>query len=68
MDFDTWQRNKSRPQFVRAHREELADALSDGVVDDLPAPGASTYEYRQFLNSHMGTVTRQLNPENGGDN
>jgi len=62
--FEAWQRGgKDRPQFVRNYRETLVEHLSDGVVDALPGPNGTTLEYREFLNSYKGTVTRQLNDE-----
>jgi hypothetical protein len=63
MDTDTWDRCKGRPQAVRAHREQVLEATTDAVAEAMPGPNASTYEYRQFLNSHAGVVTRQLRPE-----
>jgi len=64
--YELWQqgKNKDRPQFLRQYREEFVEHLSDSVVENLPAPDASTFEYRQFLNDYKGTVTAQLNPEN----
>ena len=59
--FELWDRHKDRPQFVRAHREEFAEHLSETTAGHLPAPDASTFEYRQFLNDYAGVVTRQLN-------
>jgi len=32
-----------------------------------PAPDASTFEYRQFLNRSKGTVTRQLGESDTGE-
>lgn len=61
MDTETWHQIKGRPQAVRAHRAEILDATSDAIADKMPAHDASTFEYRQFLNSHAGVVTRQLN-------
>jgi len=61
MDTELWSRIKTRPQAVREHREAILDATGDSVADAMPAPNASTFEYRQFLNSHTGVVTRQLN-------
>jgi len=61
MDPDKWQRINDRPQAVRNFREEILEATTDAVAEAMPAPDASTYEYRQFLNSHAGVVTRQLN-------
>jgi hypothetical protein len=66
MDTDTWQRINNRPQAVRTHRQELLDATSDAVADAMPGPNASTHEYRQFLNSHAGVITRQLNDDEPG--
>jgi hypothetical protein len=66
MDTDTWDQVKGRPQAVRAHREELLEATSDAVAEAMPGPDASTYEYRQFLNSHAGVVTRQINDDESG--
>lgn len=63
--YEEWERNKDRPQWVRNHQDNLKDYLTDGVVESMPAPDASAFEWRQFLNSHMGSVTRQLNPETG---
>ncbi|AFH22458.1 hypothetical protein OSG_eHP27_00030 [environmental Halophage eHP-27] len=63
--FEIWQRNKDRPQFVREYREELQEHTTDGV--EWPAPDASTFEYRQFLNRSKGTVTRQLGETTTGE-
>lgn len=60
-----WDRNHDRPQFVREHRDAFAEHLSDTTAGHLPAPDASTYEYRQFLTHYKGVVTRQLAPEEG---
>jgi len=59
---ELWTRgnNSDRPQFVREHREAILDATTEAVAEAMPAPDASTFEYRQFLNSHAGVVTRQL--------
>jgi hypothetical protein len=64
--FELWDRNKDRPQFVRAHRDEFAEHLSETTARHLPAPDASTFEYRQFINDYAGVVTRQLNDDAGG--
>lgn len=64
--FEHWQRNKDRPQFIRAHREAFVEHLSDTTAGHLPAPDASTYEYREFLNSYKAPVTRQLNDDADG--
>jgi len=66
MDINTWDRCKDRPQAVRAHREEILEATTDAVAEAMPDPNASTYEYRQFLNSHAGVVTRQINDDEPG--
>lgn len=65
--FEEWERNKTRPQYVREHQDDLKEHLTDGVIQSMPAPDASAFEWRQFLNSHMGAVTRQLNPENNDE-
>jgi len=73
MDAATWRRNSDRPQFVREHREAILDATTDAVAEAMPAPDASTFEYREFLNSHAGVVTRQVtdttieNGDSGGE-
>ena len=66
MDTEIWQRIQDRPQAVRAHREAILDATSDAVAEAMPGPNASTYEYRQFCNSHAGVVTRQINDTEPG--
>jgi len=63
MDPDTWNRIKGRPQAVRTHREEILEGTTDAVAEAMPRPDASTYEYRQFLNSHAGVVMRQLDQD-----
>ena len=64
---EAWARNKDSPQFVRAHREELAEHLSDTTADHLPAPDGTTFQYRQFLNDYAGVVTRQLGESDTGE-
>jgi len=66
MDADTWERVKDRPQAVRAHREAILDATTESVAEALPGPDDSTHAYRQFLNSHAGVVTRQINDNESG--
>ena len=60
--YDLWSRdrNKQRPQFLRAHRDAFAEHLSDTTAGKLPDPDASTFEYRQFLEAHKGAITKQL--------
>lgn len=65
MDAETWAQCNDRPQAVREHREQILDATTDAVAEAMPAPDASTFEYRQFLNSHAGVVTRQLTDGDG---
>jgi hypothetical protein len=65
--YEAWQRNKDSPQFARNYSEELRAYLSDGVTSGMPSPDASTFQWRQWLEAKRGVVTRQLNPENGGD-
>lgn len=68
MNTEMWDHISGRPQAVRAHREKILEATTDAVAEKMPAPDASTYEYRQFLNSHAGVVTRQINDnEDGSD-
>lgn len=57
---DQWDANKHRPQFVRQYRDEILEHTTDAVAEAMPAPLASTFEYRQFLKSHKGVVTTQL--------
>lgn len=57
---ELWSRNNDRPQFVREYRDAFAEHLSETTAGHLPAPDASTFEYRQFLNQYKGAVTRQL--------
>jgi hypothetical protein len=59
-------RNTDRPQFYREHRDEFAAHLSETTANKMPSPDASTYEWRQWLESHKGTVTRQLNDSEDG--
>jgi hypothetical protein len=60
------QRNSDRPQFYRAHRDEFADHLSDTTAEKMPNPDASTFAWRQWLESHRGVITRQLNDDADG--
>jgi len=65
--YAAWERDgKDRPQFVREYRDDFAEYLSDGVVDALPGPDGTVFEFRLFLNDYTGTVTRQLNDDSGG--
>jgi len=66
MDAETWERIKDRPTAVREHRDTVADAVSDSVAAELPAPDDSPFAYRQFLNDYKGTVTRQVNDDEPG--
>lgn len=68
--YDLWQadaghdrQNKDRPAFVREHR----DVIDEHIDTDDPLPGAddSLAAFAQWLDDYKGTVTRQLNPENG---
>jgi hypothetical protein len=59
-------RNGDRPQFYREHRDEFAEHLSDTTAQKLPDPDASTFEWRQFVERHKGTITRQLNDSADG--
>jgi hypothetical protein len=66
MDTDTWDQINGRPQAVRTHREDILEATTDAVAEAMPGPDDSTHEYRQFLNSHAGVVTRQINDNEPG--
>jgi len=59
--FQAWQRDgKDRPQFVREYRDDLVEYLTEGVVESMPGPDGTVFEFRQFLNDYTGTVTKQL--------
>lgn len=62
--YDLHKRNGDRPQFYREHRDAFAEHLSETTAAKLPDPDASTFEWRQFINSHKGVITRQLQESN----
>jgi len=66
MDAETWQLITDRPQAVRNYREEILEETTDAVAEAMPGPDKSVFEYRQFLNSHAGVVTRQINDSEPG--
>jgi len=66
MDMKTWRAIQDRPQAVRAHREAILEATTDAVAQAMPSPNGGTHAYRQFLNSHAGVVTRQINDTKPG--
>jgi hypothetical protein len=56
--YEQWQANKDRPAYVREHREELTEHLTE-LKDPIPEEG-SLHEIREWLDDYKGTVTRQL--------
>jgi hypothetical protein len=62
--FEEWQANKDRPAYVREHRETLAEHID--TSDPIPEDGTLS-RVRDWLQRYRGTVTRQLNPNSGGE-
>jgi len=60
--FEEWQANNDRPAWVRNRREEIHEHTD--TSDEIP--NGSLFEVRQWLQSYKGTVTRQLNDDEGG--